>query len=290
MQETYCGNVCEECLFREKLQCPGCKNGPGKAWQSECELAKCCSEKGHQTCTTCGLRTSCGKFWGRKEEPERRLRRREAEQERRKRMAEKAQFLGKWLWILFWLVIPSIISGIMTNETVFGLWPELNLPGQMIQLAVLLIYGGILMKISCQEERYRNAGICCFISAGVNVLLAVISVNRSVPVWTLAVTIPAIILSLVGEYNEYCAHAEVTRDVDSDLSEKWTRLWKWYIRTYLGLFISIVIVWINSILGLLVALAAMIGIIIVDVLKLVYLYRSAKRFREYSDSESESAF
>lgn len=289
MQETYCGNVCEECLFREKLQCPGCKNGPGKAWRSECELAKCCSEKGHQACTTCSFRTSCGKLWGRKDEPERRLRRREAEQERRKRMAEKAQLLGKWLWILFWLVIPSNIAGIMTNETVAGLWPELNLPGQILQLAVLLIYGGILMKISCQEERYRNAGICCFLSAGANVLLTVMSV-RVAPGWTLAVSIPAMILSLVGEYNEYGAHAEVTRDVDSDLSEKWTRLWKWYIRMYLGLFISIVIVWISSILGLLLALAALIGIFVVSVLKLVYLYRSAKRFREYSDSESERAF
>lgn len=42
MGDTYCGKLCEDCQFKDNLQCPGCKTGPGKTWMTECELAKCC--------------------------------------------------------------------------------------------------------------------------------------------------------------------------------------------------------------------------------------------------------
>lgn len=93
--------------------------------------------------------------------------------------------------------------------------------------------------------------------------------------------IPAMIVSLVGEYNEYSAHAEVVGDVAPVLSDKWTGLWKWYIGMTLGLLGSILLMLIIPILGLLVALVTAIGTIVVSILKLVYLYRTAKVFREY---------
>lgn len=36
MEGTYCGKLCEECQYKEMLQCPGCKEGPGKAWNLNC--------------------------------------------------------------------------------------------------------------------------------------------------------------------------------------------------------------------------------------------------------------
>lgn len=90
MGDTYCGKLCEDCQFKDNLQCPGCKTGPGKTWMTECELAKCCMDKGHQNCTTCSYSTSCGKLRGRDNEPERRLERRSYEQEKQKKIADKA--------------------------------------------------------------------------------------------------------------------------------------------------------------------------------------------------------
>ena len=48
MAETYCGKVCRECEQKEALSCPGCKLGPGKLYGGDCELAKCCREKGNR--------------------------------------------------------------------------------------------------------------------------------------------------------------------------------------------------------------------------------------------------
>lgn len=284
MEGTYCGKLCEECQHKEMLQCPGCKEGPGKAWNCECELAKCCRDKGHQNCTTCSYSTSCGKLRGRNSEPEQRLRKREDEIEKKKMIEGKAVFLGKWLWILFWLIIPSTVAGIMTNENLVAVLPGLNLPGQILQVATLLLYGGVLIKIACEDERYKTAGVCCLISAGVSVLVTILSYGKETPGWTLLFTIPAMIVSLVGEYNEYSAHAEVEGDVSPELFDKWTNLWKWFIGMTLGLLGSIVLMLIIPILGLIVALVTAIGTVVVSILKLVYLYRTAKTFREYSGS------
>ena len=284
MEGTYCGKLCEECQHKEMLQCPGCKEGPGKAWNCECELAKCCRDKGHQNCTTCSYSTSCGKLRGRNNEPEQRLRKREDEIEKKKMIEGKAVFLGKWLWILFWLIIPSTVAGIMTNENLVAVLPGLNLPGQILQVATLLLYGGVLIKIACEDERYKTAGVCCLISAGVSVLVTILSYGKETPGWTLLFTIPAMIVSLVGEYNEYSAHAEVAGDVSPELFDKWTKLWKWFIGMTLGLLGSIVLMLIIPILGLIVALVTAIGTVVVSILKLVYLYRTAKTFREYSGS------
>ena len=284
MEGTYCGKLCEECQHKEMLQCPGCKEGPGKAWNCECELAKCCRDKGHQNCTTCSYSTSCGKLRGRNSEPEQRLRKREDEIEKKKMIEGKAVFLGKWLWILFWLIIPSTVAGIMTNENLVAVLPGLNLPGQILQVATLLLYGGVLIKIACEDERYKPAGVCCLISAGVSVLVTILSYGKETPGWTLLFTIPAMIVSLVGEYNEYSAHAEVAGDVSPELFDKWTNLWKWFIGMTLGLLGSIVLMLIIPILGLIVALVTAIGTVVVSILKLVYLYRTAKTFREYSGS------
>ena len=42
----------------------------------------------------------------------------------------------------------------MTEENVAERFPALNLPGQVLQVIVLVLYGSILLKISCEDERY----------------------------------------------------------------------------------------------------------------------------------------
>ena len=49
----------------------------------------------------------------------------------------------------------------------------------------------------------------------------------------------------------------------------------------LALFGCLLLVLLSAILALLILLAASIGLIVAAVLQLVYLYRTAKRFREY---------
>ena len=282
MAETYCGKTCAECAQRETLSCSGCKTGPGKLYGGDCELAKCCRSKGHQECTTCGFKGNCGTLRGKERMPEYRLKHMEAEKARAAAAAKRAPVLGKWLWILFWLIIPSTIASLMTNENIAGSIPSVFVPGQILSAVCSALYGLILVKLATEEARYLTAGVCGLICGAVNVLLACVSGGGELPPWTLLISLPATIVSLVGEYQEFEAHSVVLSGVDDDLSEKWTEFWKWYIGMYAGVFGGLLLAFIIPVLGLLVSLAAAIGLIVVGIMRLVYLYRTAKAFRDYT--------
>ena len=281
MAETYCGKTCAECAQKETMNCPGCKTGPGRQLGGDCELAQCVRNKSHETCDTCIFRGNCGTLRGRDSMPDQRRRRIEAEQARQAAIARRAPVLGKWLWFLFWLIIPSTIASFMTHETLGGAIPALFYPGQILNALCHLAYGGILRRLASEDDEYRTAGICSLIAGGISVLVALIAGPGETPTWTLLLTLPAAVVALFGEYKEFSAHANVLRDVDRDQSEKWLMLWKWNIGLYAGMLGCMLVLFIIPLLGALAILAAAIGMVVVGIVKLVYLYSTAKRFREY---------
>ena len=275
MTKTYCGKDCEQCAFGRANGCPGCQNGPGGS--GECELAQCCRSKGHQSCDTCNFMQSCTTLHNREHLPIWRQQRRERREEEQQRIARNAQLLGKWLWVLFWLIIPSAVGSLMTNDTILTLFPQLEVPGQIINILCSVAYMVILLKISPVERDYRTAGICYLLGVVMATLvLVLIDVFLAVSILAL----PMVIVSIVAEYYEMHAHAAVLYGVDDELAAKWLKLWRWNLYTYGAMIVSLVLMIVIAMLGLLVLMAAMIALIVVSICKLVYLYRTAKLFRE----------
>lgn len=285
MAQTYCGKSCLDCTRKEALTCPGCKAGPGNDRDGTCKLAACCREKGHAVCGACGFHSTCGKWLRRDGVPESRMARLEAEAKRRAKMAASAAVLGKWLWLLFWLFIPGELAALMINDRVAGALPALRIPGQILNIVCMAAYALILLKLSSEDDNYRTAGICGLVGAA---LAAVAGLFGDAP-WTLALRIPAFIAALLGEHSEYAGHGQVLWGFDEELSQKWSRLWRWYIRSMVIMLVSAfatLILWRLAILGLLVMIAALIFMMVVAVLKLVYLCRMAKIFRTYAARET----
>lgn len=277
MEETYCGKNCQECTRREELDCPGCKTGPGRAIGGDCDLAGCIRSKGHETCDSCSFRPTCGLMRGREEMPTKRLRKWEYEQYKRERIARKAPVLGKWLGVLFWLIVPSTIASLMSYEKFREIAPQLYLAGCILKGLVSAVYGLILLRLGFQESRYRTAGICWLITAGISLLLTFMSNVGAI----LLLSLPGVVLGLVAEYHEFMGHSEVLIGVDQVLSDRWSALWKWNIGIHCALIGSIILLLIIPLLGALFVLAAAIGLVVVGILKLVWLYHTAKTFREY---------
>lgn len=276
-----CGKNCESCGWRETLACPGCQEGPGRVFSGDCEIAACCRGKGHETCATCGFLDRCrGRI---EDEPARRQRAREREAERRKRLDEKAPILGKWVWVLFWLFIPSEIGSLMTNESLAQALPALELPGQVLTVAVSLAYAFGLWKLTPVGQRYRVAAACTLATVASG-LLTLAGLSQGSGLWWL-ITLPLLAVELAGVYQEYNAHAEALDGVDDGLAEKWRKLWKWEIGLLAGMFGCMLLVLMAGVLGLLALIAVAIGIVVVGVLKLVYLYRTAKVFRAHEAKE-----
>lgn len=278
MANTYCGKDCDSCVQKEQQQCQGCRLGPGRSMYDGCEIAVCCKSKGHESCDTCTNNRYCGKRGRRDVMPDYRRRKQEAEADRKEMLARKAPFMGKWLWILFWLWIPSAVIGVLTSDVVVEAFPGLVVPGAILSFCCSLAYGVILLRLTPECERYRLAGILSIAAAAVSLFATLIGGAG----WMLLLLIPAAIAGLVAEYQEFTAHGEVLSQISETLSGKWYRLWKWFIGVYIALIGSVVLMLIFPVLGLLVALAALIGLIVVSILKLVYLYRSAQEFRQYT--------
>lgn len=286
--EGFCGRNCDNCTWRAEQGCLGCGDGPGRPLSGDCAIAACCREKGHERCDTCSFLAGCHLRNQHAEMPQCRQERLETERARKQWFSEQAPHLGKWLWLLFWLVIPNVIANIMTNENIVALAPGLRVPGEILSFLCGLAYAFILWQLRGQGSRYRTAAVCGFVAAGANGLAALLTGDGSSPggaALALVILIPAMVVSLYGTYQEYNAHAEVLDGLDDGLAENWRKLWKWEIGFLLGLFGCILLVMISAVLGMLALIAVLIGMIVVAVLKLVYLWRMAKLFREYMPCE-----
>ena len=275
MNQTYCGKNCEYCGYLSSGECGGC----AAVWR-ECEIANCCREKGHGDCTTCNFQNSCLKLNKKDYAPEKRVQNREWERKKQAAQAAKeaefvrrAPFFGKWLWVLFCLSVFMVALSFLTTDSMADWFPALQQPVKLLEKVCSLIYGVLLLKLATEEEGYRGAGICYIAAAVIGIL------GGNIPGLGVIASLAAAVVSLVGTYQEYTAHAAVTAEVDYDLSEKWKKLWTWYLLAMGALILSILLMFI--VIGIFLALAASVAVLVLGILEMVYLYRTAKLFREF---------
>lgn len=206
--------------------------------------------------------------------------------EQRKLLPAEAQRLGKLLSILFWLFIPSAIATIMTSNNMSDLAPAIFITGNILCVACSVIYGIILLQMACTEIRYRFAGICSLLYSVVTIPIIILSIPVQLSAGTLIFSIIQTVFAFAFVYTEYTAHASLLSGIDDNLSRKWSCLWKWYFGSDIVIFCSLFFLLVSPILGILLFLVSGIALIVISILKLVYLYRTAKIFRKYTDTQN----
>ena len=282
MEETYCGKTCAECGRRDELNCPGCKTGPGKPYDGDCILAKCTRGKGHETCETCIYSSTCGTLRGREGMPDQRIRKIEAEKQRKAMLVKRAEVMGKWLWIMFWLMIGANVPALLSNDYFAQHLPGLYLAGAICGLLFNLACCLILLKLGREYDGYRVAGILFLVGSVISALRGTITWVNPDANGLVLLSLPAAVANIAATYQEYIAHSAVLNGVDDVLSEKWGALWRWYIRCYLGMIGCVVLMIFAPVLGAILLIADVIAMLVMSIMKIVYLYRTAKIFREYT--------
>ena len=186
---------------------------------------------------------------------------------------------------LLWLVVPGTIAGFLSDEALAAHWPDLASLGEILGILCSVVYGLLLLSLAKVNGGYRAAGACTLFVVAAGVIVQVLggsgdphNVERSI---ALILTFLSGVAALVGEYTECTSHAEVLEPVDMALSQRWRRLMKWYVGLFLGTFAGILVALFSQWLGLLVMTASTVGSLVVAILKLVYLWRTARTFREY---------
>lgn len=271
MSETYCGKSCQTCGYRAETGCRGCREQASR----ECKLALCCRQKGHETCESCVFNTQCGMYQGRNTAPQFRLAQKKAVLEYQQELKRKGTCMAKWVWVLFWLFIPSNIATVMTN------WiPALETAGYILSFICTAVYGGILWKLSSEEKGYRTAGELYLVAAVLS--LATIAASYVHVFLIIMLSVVNVVVAMFGYYYEFNAHADVLEGLDNELSEQWRKLWKWMLGATIAMVVGLVFTVI--VIGALVALAAAVAVLVIGILKLVYLYRTAQAFQDVAAS------
>ena len=152
---------------------------------------------------------------------------------------------------------------------------ELDLP---LQAA----YGICLLRLSGAGFHYHRAGILRLAAAAVLAAFAYMAVSGSHAVGpTRFVAVTALVLEFAGEYCEYSGHMAILDREDGAMAGSWERLRRW-LSGMTAVSFGAALCALLRVLGLLstlAALASMLGLTVVEVIKLSLLYRTAEAFR-----------
>lgn len=285
MAETYCGKNCSECAEYQNSLCPGCRQGPGSWLGNDCDIAQCARDKGCATCLGCDSEKTCILCAGASVMPERR-KQRAAAKEAGQALRRQRKDVGKWLWIYFWMLIPSLIVSFMTNNTIVQALPGLKFPGEILSILVSVAQCVLLFLLAKEEKNY---GYAAWAVVGLVVIGAVTlplseEALRDLPVLSALLLMGAAVLEAAVVFYECKGSMTVLIGVDDSLAEKWQKLWKRYWVVVAVLLVGSLVAMMQSVfmavIGLLAMLVAAIGLIVVGTQRLIYLYKTAALFRE----------
>lgn len=193
--------------------------------------------------------------------------------------APHAKLLGKWLWALFWLIVPDAVAALMTVDIVVERLPVLELPGTVLQTICSLAACAILVRLASVNRRYGIAGGFRVAVVVLNLLTMLDSVGTGM---ASVLGLASSVFGLLAMYNEFTAHSEVLFGLDYEMSHNWKTLWKWYIAVLIAPFVSVFSVLIGRILALILLVVSMIALVAVSIAELICLYKTAKKFRSLS--------
>ena len=283
MLESYCGKSCELCP-RHGSECPGCRQLPRN---ERCTIAECCCAAGHDDCSACVFSASCGKLADRQETRPRRFMPVAGVDEN---VRANAAQTAKLLKTIFWLNIANIVISFISNQDKSGTLLWLTVATMVLSAGVTIAYGLTLLRLSGMSRQYRRAGILCFVSIA---LVVIVSVAVQINPWNtsyytlpLLAGIAADVLTAVFEYN---GHEELMSTVDVRLSRRWRLLWIWNLVLIFVALASSIVVFIAMFLGLAAALFAAFGALAVTIISLVSLWQSARAVQALVPPEIEGA-
>ena len=169
--EGICGKSCESCGWKDQLNCAGCREDMGRPFSGPCGIAACCREKGHERCETCTYVSGCPRQAQRDGVPRQELQRRDSEAAKYRRLAEIAPLMGKWVWLIFWLVVPMELASLLTLDVVARMFPAAETVGTALEVLCGLACTLFLWKLTPVLREYRTAALCQIAVTFVNLFL-----------------------------------------------------------------------------------------------------------------------
>lgn len=204
-------------------------------------------------------------------------------QQRVEALKRNGHVLSKYLRLLLWFEIPRLIGILMTSGLVNPIsYVQLD-AGHLIMLGATIGYVFCLLKLSGVSDRYKYVA---WISIALELIkwipTFVLDPLRGYMFQYIALWL-TYLLNAWGIYLELNAHMDALYRVDVVLSEKWHDLSVLFLILY-GVQFACEILYGDIALLRMIAEVGMwivpIALLVTNVLKLIYLYKTAKLFRD----------
>ena len=201
-------------------------------------------------------------------------------------IVSRAPLMAKWLMTMFWANIAHIIINFIKIES--------SVVYTAIQSTLVLICSLViclsLFKMRGEDERYGRAALFQLIPLVINLIPTLVMDSYNTLVWlSVLVSLIAAVLTLLATYNEFHAHSCIVGGLDSELGDRWQKLWVWQIIGIAGTFVSLLFTVLAAGLGAVLVLIVAIYVLVIQIIYLVTLYRSAKAYRAVAEGEGNAA-
>lgn len=201
-------------------------------------------------------------------------------------IVSRAPLMAKWLMTMFWANIAHIIINFIKIES--------SVVYTAIQSTLVFICSLViclsLFKMRGEDERYGRAALFQLIPLVINLIPTLVMDSYNTLVWlSVLVSLIAAVFSLLATYNEFHAHSCIVGSLDCELGDRWQKLWVWQIIGIAGTFVSLLLTVLAAGLGAVLVLIVAIYVLVIQIIYLVTLYRSAKAYRAVAEGEGNAA-
>ena len=197
-------------------------------------------------------------------------------------IVSRAPLMAKWLMTMFWANIAHIIINFIKIESSVVYTTIQNILIAICSLVICLS----LFKMRGEDERYGRAALFQLIPLVINLIPTLVMDSYNTLVWlSVLVSLIAAVLTLLATYNEFHAHSCIVGGLDCELGDRWQKLWVWQIIGIAGTFVSLLLTVLAAGLGAVLVLIVAIYVLVIQIIYLVTLYRSAKAYRAVAEGE-----
>lgn len=190
-------------------------------------------------------------------------------------VCQRAPLMAKCLWVLFWANIVQIIINFIKIES-SGVYTAVQ---TVLSLACILVMCASLFMMRSEDARYGRAALFQLIALVFNSVLTFVFGSLEASFFAILISLVSSALSLVAVYNEYHAHSCIVGSLDCDLGDRWQNLWVWKVIGIAGMFVALLTAMLAVDVGAVLALVLAIYVLVIDIICLVTLYRSAQAYR-----------
>ena len=199
-------------------------------------------------------------------------------------IVNRAPLMAKWLMTMFWANIAHIIINFIKIESSVVYTTTQAILVNVCTLIICLA----LFQMRGEDKRYRLAALFMLIPIVLDTVFGVVIGYGDSIGMVILVALISVILSLLAAYYEFHAHSCIVGGLDSALGDRWQKLWVWQIIGIAGTFVSLLLTVLAAGLGAVLVLIVAIYVLVIQIIYLVTLYRSAKAYRAVMEGEGNA--